>query len=95
MNPLSRLLAAIVAALALVGAFFFGILVLAFAIGAGLVAWLVIWARMWWVRRQLARRGFDAAGTPPGGPHADRVARPGGGDVIDGEFEVVEKGEDD
>ena len=91
MNPLSRLLAAIVAALAVVGAFFFGIFVLAFAIGAGLVARLVIWTRMWWVRRQLARRGFDAAGAP----HADQGTRQEGGDVIDGEYEVVEKGEDD
>ena len=93
MNPLSRLFAAIVAALALAGAFFFGIFVLAFAVGAGLVAWLVIWARMWWIRRKLERGGFGV-GPAPGARHADREAR-SGGEVIDGEYEVVEKEEHD
>jgi hypothetical protein len=51
MNPLSRLLAGILAVLALAGAFFFGVFVLVFAIGLGLVAWLFFWIRMWWIRR--------------------------------------------
>jgi hypothetical protein len=51
MNPLSRLLAGILAVLALAGAFFFGVFVLVFAIGLGLVAWLFFWIRMWWMRR--------------------------------------------
>jgi hypothetical protein len=52
MNPLSRLLAGILAVLALAAVFFFGLLVLAFAVGAGLVAWLVLWVRSWWNRRK-------------------------------------------
>jgi hypothetical protein len=52
MNPLSRLLAGILAVLALAGAFFFGVFVLVFAIGLGLVAWLLLWIRMWWIRRK-------------------------------------------
>ena len=52
MNPLSRLLAGILAVLARSAAFFFGLLVLAFAVGAGLVAWSILWIRSWWNRRK-------------------------------------------
>ena len=41
-NPLSRLLAAIVGALVIVGAFMFGFFILLAAIAFGLIAWLVI-----------------------------------------------------
>ena len=52
LNPLSRLLAGLLAVIVLAGVFFFGLLVLAFAVGAGLVAWLVLWIRNWWTRRK-------------------------------------------
>ena len=52
MNPLSRLLAGILAVLALAGAFFFGVFVLVFAVSLGFVAWLSLWIRMWWIRRK-------------------------------------------
>ena len=52
MNPLSRLLAGILTVLALVGAFFFGLIVLAIVVGIGLLAWLFLWVRMWWLRRK-------------------------------------------
>jgi len=52
MNPLSRLLAGILAVLALAGAFFFGVFVLAIAVGVGFVAWLFLWIRIWWIRRK-------------------------------------------
>ena len=91
MNPLSRLLAGIVAALALAGAFFFGIFVFAIALGLGLIAWLALWLRIWWIRRRLTRGGV-ASGTAKGGsPNA--AARDG--DVIDAEYEVVSREEDD
>ena len=51
MNPLSRLLAGILAVLALAAAFFFGLLVLAFAVGAGFIVWLLLWVRNWRNRR--------------------------------------------
>jgi Flp pilus assembly protein TadB len=51
MNPLSRLLAGILAVLALAAAFFFGLLVLAVAVGVGFVAWLLLWVRSWRNRR--------------------------------------------
>jgi hypothetical protein len=52
MNPLSRLLAGVLAVLALAGAFFFGVFVLVFALSLGFVAWLFLWIRMWWMRRK-------------------------------------------
>ena len=77
MNPLTRLLASVLAVLALVGAFFFGLFVLVFAIGVGLVAWLSLWFRMWWLRRN----------RPVEPPRAgDRS-----GDVIDAEYTVVSR----
>ena len=57
MNPLSRLLTAVVGAIALVGAFFFGFFVLIAAVALGLIAWLVIWLRIWWFKRKLAASG--------------------------------------
>ena len=77
MNPLARLLAGILAVLALVGAFFFGLFVLLFAVGLGLVAWLFLWIRMWWLRRNL----------PAEPPRSDDHS----GDVIDAEYTVVSR----
>jgi hypothetical protein len=77
MNPLARLLAGILAVLALVGAFFFGIFILAFAVGLGLVAWLFLWVRMWWFRKKQ-----PAAKSQPTG---------NSGDVIDAEYTVVSR----
>jgi len=95
MNLLSRILAAVLAALALVGAFFFGIFVLAFAAGIGLIAWLVIWLRIWWIRRTLGRGGYGSSGG--GKERPDTGAGQGGrnGEVIDAEYEVVSRGEED
>ena len=77
MNPLARLLAGVLAVLALVGAFFFGLVVLAFAVGLGLVAWLFLWVRMWWIRRN----------HPPVTSRAEKHS----GDIIDAEYTVVSK----
>jgi predicted lipid-binding transport protein (Tim44 family) len=92
MNPLSRLLAGVVAVLVVVGAFFFGFFVLMLALGLGALAWLILSLRMWWLRRQMAAQ---RAG---GGPHAS--AGPGHaetrrGDVIDADYEVLSRREDD
>lgn len=93
MNPLSRLLAGVVAVLALAGAFFFGVFILIFAVGFGLVAWLVLWLRMWWIRRKF---GVTGSGFP-GGQDYPGKAPPGDkkGDVIDAEYTVVTKQDED
>ncbi len=87
MNPLSRLLAALLAALALVGAFFFGIFVLAFAAGLGLLAWLFLSVRMWWMRKKGAGTG------PVNGPEHGQASSVGENrrDIIDAEYTVISR----
>lgn len=53
MSPLSRILAAIVGLLVLVGAFFFGLIILAVVIGLGALAWIVFRIRLWWLKRNM------------------------------------------
>jgi predicted lipid-binding transport protein (Tim44 family) len=76
MNPVSRLIGGLLGLLVLVGAFFFGIFVLAIAIALGLIAWLVLWLRMWWLRRNL--------------PRNEQRTRENG-DVIEAEYEVISR----
>lgn len=86
LNPQSRILAGLLAALALAGAFFFGLVVLALAAGLGVLAWLVLTLRVWWLRRQgrhQARRGASRAGTD--------VRQ---GEVIEADYEVVSRHDD-
>ena len=89
MNPLARLLAAVVGAAVLVGACFFGCIILAFAVVAGLVLWLVVWIRIWWLRRKLADGASDPfeAYRPPG-------ETPDSKGAIEGDFEVISREED-
>ena len=89
MNPLARLLAAVVGAAVLVGAFFFGFIILAFAVVAGLVLWLVVWIRIWWLRRKLA----DGASDPFQAYRAPRES-PDSEGAIEGDFEVISREEE-
>ena len=91
MNPLSRILASQLAVLAVVGAFFFGLVVLALAVGLGLLAWLALMLRLWWLRRRLGGRA--AKGPAEAEPKA---AGPGGRekDVIEADYEVVSRRKD-
>ena len=82
MNPLSRLLAGVTAVLALVAAFFFGLIVLALAVGIGLLFWLGIRLRLWWMRRHIPPVDTAPAGTPQKG------------EVIDAEYTVVSRQKD-
>ena len=82
MNPLSRALAAVMAVLALVAAFFFGLIVLAVAVGTGLLFWLGIRLRLWWMMRHLPPGDAAPAGTPEKG------------EVIEAEYTVVSRDED-
>jgi len=92
-SPASRILAAVLAALVLVGAFFFGMVVLALVLGLGFLLWLLLTLRVWWLRRQWAAK------SPPA-PHGGAAAPPGGagnnsGDVIEADYEVISRSADD
>lgn len=52
MNPISKVLASLFAILVVVGAFIFGIFVLAAVAILGLVGWIVFAIRRWWLRRK-------------------------------------------
>jgi hypothetical protein len=80
-NPLSRIIATIVAALMLVGAFMLGLVALLVLGGIAVVAGLAIWARLAWIKRQLRKSGVNL--NPEAG-----VARESG-HVIDAEYTVV------
>ena len=82
MSPLSRVLATVVAIVALVAAFFFGLIVLALAFGIGLMFWLSFRLRLWWMRRHPTMKG-----TAPSGAQEKR-------EVIDAEYTVVSRRKD-
>jgi hypothetical protein len=89
MNPLSRLLASVLAVVVLAGALFFGVVVFLTALGLGLVAWAVLWLRIWWIRRRVGRSGESgpAGSQPPRSQQPPRTDGPGA--VIEGEYTVV------
>ncbi|MGD8385243.1 MAG: hypothetical protein PVF89_07540 [Lysobacterales bacterium] len=87
-NPLTRILAAIFVALALTGAFMLGMAALIVVAGLGLVAGLVLWARIAWIRRALKKQGID----PATGRRAGRTTAQD--DVIEAEYTVVSKRKD-
>jgi len=83
LNPVARVLAALLAVLAFAGAFFFGLIILAVVVGLGLLLWLGIRLRMWWIMRH-APRSETASSSPPSS-----------NEVIDAEYTVVSKEQDD
>jgi predicted lipid-binding transport protein (Tim44 family) len=92
LNPVSRILAGLLAVLALAGALFFGAFVLILAVGLGVLAWLVLTVRMWWLRRQWQEQhvsGTQRQAGPPGSADQRRT------DAIDADYEVISRREDE
>lgn len=65
MNPLARLLAGILAVLAVAGAFVFGLFVFAVLLGAGVLLWLSVMIRGWWLQRNRRHSAADPAPREP------------------------------
>ncbi len=80
-NPLTRIIAAIIAVFALVGAFIIGAAALLVVAGLGLIAGLALWARVAWVKHRLKKSGVDLGAGP--------IPKRKSGDVIDAEYTVV------
>jgi hypothetical protein len=90
LNPLARILAGVLALAALVGAFFFGLIILVLAIGLGVLGWLFLTLRVWRLRRRQAR---GDGGVRNGSQSPGRESRQG--DVIEAEYEVISHREED
>jgi len=80
-NPLTRIIAAIVAAFVLVGAFMIGIAALLVVAGVGLIAGLALWLRVAWIKHRLRKSGVDFGA----GPAQQKESA----DVIEAEYTVV------
>jgi hypothetical protein len=83
-NPLLQLVYLVVGGIVLIGAVLMGAVILAFVFGFALIVGLFVWARLWWLRRTMARRAGSASSVP-GGPAGET------GDFIEVEYTVVEE----
>ena len=80
-GPLTRLIAGIIATLALVGAVMLGMVAFLVIAGLALLAGAVIWLRVAWIKRRLKRQGVTLG---------EGETRDTSGHVIDAEYTVVE-----
>jgi hypothetical protein len=86
-----RFFMALVGLAVLVGSFMLGLVALAVVAGIGLLAGLVIWLRVAWIRRQLRKQGFGF----PGGPEGQGASHQGAeSEAIEAEYTVVSKRRD-
>jgi len=87
-GPLTRIIAGIIAVFVLIGTFMIGVAAFLVVGGIALVAGLVIWLRVLWIKRQLRKSGVDlnAGMRPP--------TQQDSGNVIDAEYTVVSKSDD-
>ena len=90
-GPLARIVTAIVAVFALVGAFMIGIAAFLVVGAIALIVGLAIWLRVIWIKRQLRKSGVDLGANS----HNERSSAGEAGRVIDAEYTVVSDNEDE
>lgn len=80
-NPLTKIIAAVIATFVLIGTFMIGIAALVVVACVGLVVGVAIWLRIAWIKRKFRKSGvtFDAPVDMSGEP----------GQVIDAEYTVI------
>jgi hypothetical protein len=92
-NPLTRLLAALVGVLVIVGAVFFGLIVLGFVMGAGLLIWMGMWIRLRWLRYRHGSADWSTiVGSVQGAPQ-DKTQQTEG-ETIEAEYTVISSRDD-
>ena len=85
-SPLTRIIAAIIAAFALVGAFMIGMAALLVVAGVGAIAAIAIWLRVAWIKRRLRKEGINLNS----GEETSQTS----GHVIDAEYTVISDQQD-
>lgn len=80
-NPLLQVLYFLIGGILLIGALVIGAVVLSVVVGIALVAGIVLYARVWWLRRKLGRSARS-------GTRGARSSRP---DTIEVEYTVVDE----
>jgi Flp pilus assembly protein TadB len=65
-NPLLQLLALLAAGIFAVGAVLLGAVLLSLFLGVAVIAGLVLYIRLWWLRRKLQKRGTKSENHRPG-----------------------------
>ena len=80
-NPLSRIFAAVFAILLIVGAVVFGVFVFAVIAAVGIISWIGLSVRRWWLRR----KGVEQP--PSGAPNRPTDSS----NVIDAEYTVISR----
>lgn len=87
-NPLLQIVYFIVGGIILIGALLMGAVILSLVFGLALIAGIVVWIRVWWLRRKILKAGGEgaaAAGQEPGSS----------GRVIEVEYTVVDERSDE
>lgn len=84
MNPVARILASLFAVLLIVGAVIFGFFVLVGGVALGLLGWIVLSLRGWWLRKKGVEFPQDPA------PDQSSNSR----DTIEAEYTVISRRRD-
>ena len=87
-NPLFQLAGLVAGAVVAVGAILLGAVVLAFILGFAVIAGLIFYVRLWWLRRQLRRCRSGPRRPGSGGRGGDGG---GTGEIVEVEYTVVEE----
>ena len=81
-NPFLQVLYFLVGGVLLIGAFLLGTVILAFVFGFAIVLGLIIYVRVWWLKRKFARSGRNPAAEPSQSNESE---------VIEVEYTVVDE----
>lgn len=90
-NPLTRILAAIIAVFMLIGAFMIGMVALLVVAAIGVVAGLAIWIRVAWMKRQMRKNGINP---DPFQTQTRASSEQVSGQVIEAEYTVISEKEE-
>ena len=85
-NPFARAIAGVFAAITIIVAMFFGMIILAVVAGVIAILALVFWVRAAWLRRSMSRNAS--------GPEAGPVRSQQSGEFIEAEYTVVSEKRD-